>query len=111
MEIPNFINPDTENQLEYIISAAIYFDDEKIHAHQPKNIKTGFVITGRRHHNIYATLFAITNDISSHTKYKHIQGFITSKDLFVSRKEAAIIALSVGQIKLPTLALFSEDLY
>ena len=39
------------------------------------------------------------------------QGFLTSKDRFVTRKEAAQIALDVGQITEPVDILFSEDLY
>lgn len=44
---------------EYILCASIHFDDGKVHEHQPKNIKTGFVVCGRRHHNYYNTLQSI----------------------------------------------------
>lgn len=109
--IPNWINPDTENQDEYIVSAAIYFNDKKLHNNQPININIGFVVTGRRHHNVFNTMEILSNNISLHTQYDHIQGFITSKDYFVTREQAALIALAVGQIKEPTTILFSEDLY
>jgi hypothetical protein len=36
------------NNKEYILSAAVHFDDGKIYEHQPSNIKTGFVVCGRR---------------------------------------------------------------
>jgi hypothetical protein len=39
----------------YIICAAIWYDDKiTTHRHQPKNIKSGYVVTGRRHHNCIA---------------------------------------------------------
>lgn len=31
------------NDKPYILSAAIHFDDDTVHPHQPKNIITGFV--------------------------------------------------------------------
>lgn len=91
---------------EYIICAAIHFESNKVQAHQPRNITHGLVVCGRRHHNCFATVATFE------VKMKEIeQGFITSKDRFVDRKEAALIALAVGQIKEPRDILFSEDLY
>ena len=40
-----------------------------------------------------------------------IQGFLTSDNEFVSRQDAAKIALTSGQIKEEIAELFSEDLY
>lgn len=40
-----------------------------------------------------------------------VQGFITTKNRFVDRKEAAEIAYSAGQIASPKDELYSEDLY
>ena len=93
---------------EHIICAAIYVDDGKEHAHQPKNIYTGYVVCGRRHHNCYATIYLI--DDKEHVK-PHIQGFLTSKDRFVNRQEAAEIAVASKQVWNINKALFSEDLY
>lgn len=47
---------------EFIICAAIWYNDGKEHIHQPKNIKKGFVICGRSHHNCYATASALTSE-------------------------------------------------
>ena len=94
----------------YIICAAIHFDDNKKHIHQPKNIKTGFVIAGRRHHNCFSTFAILSGDITKHNQYKKTQGFITNDDRFVNREDASIIAVSAGQTK-KTDILFSEDLY
>lgn len=99
---------------EYIICAAIHYDDGTEYIHQCKNIKTGFVIAGRRHHNCFATI-ALFGD----KKYKsisHIQGFITSTDKFVDRHKAYIIAKSANQLifgesKHEHPVLISEDIY
>ena len=94
---------------EYILCAAIHYRDGEIYIHQPTNIESGFVICGRRHHNIINTLGqkfffrTVEND--------NIQGFITNLNRFVDRKEAAQIAYNCGQIKSPKKELFSEDLY
>lgn len=93
----------------YILSAATHFEDDTVHPHQPKNIMTGFVITGRRHHNIFTSLKCVGVDrlkLGNST-----QGFITSDDRFVDRKEGGKIAYEAGQIDKPTECLFSEDLY
>lgn len=45
---------------EFILCAAIYINDGKKHSQQPVNIKTGYVICGRRHNNCYQTIKSIT---------------------------------------------------
>lgn len=109
---------------EYILCAAIWLNDGKSHVHQPKNIKTGFVISGRRHHNCFATLAAIGNSlgIEERLKKKIIpegregQGFITNFDRYVNRKEGFYIAQKAGQLlhnihDMSNPTLISEDLY
>jgi hypothetical protein len=91
-----------------IICSAIHFDDGKVYVHQPKNIKSGFVICGRRHHNCFAT-YSIVKGAKLDALNK--QGFLTDNDNFVDRNEAAKIAFENGQISKQKLTLFSEDLY
>ncbi len=97
---------------ETIICSAIYIDDKKEHVHQPINIKTGFVVCGHRHHNCFSILSLIKLDCKS----INVQGFLTSKNRFVDRKEAMLIAIKAGQggnygeMKEGKI-LFSEDLY
>ena len=102
--IPSRDNP------EYILCAAIWIVENEQVVHQPKYGKEyGFAICGRRHHNCFASLRA-----TGYTKDKSTiidQGFLTSKDRFVDRKEAGKIAFECGQIKEETDCLFSEDLY
>ena len=93
----------------YVVCAAIHFDDGKPHEHQPRNVNTGIVVAGRRHHNVYATLTALGVD---HKALGHgTQGFLASDDTFVNRKSAAGLAFGAGQINEKTGELFSEDLY
>ena len=86
---------------ERIICSAIWIKDGDIYEHQPKNIDSGIVICGRRHHNCIAIMDKLNIPFK---KTKKIQGFLTSHDRFVDRKEAAKIA-KIGDY------LFSEDLY
>ena len=92
---------------EYILCAAIHYPDDIEHVHQPRNITTGIVVCGRRHHNIIATVADLANLKSHHVT----QGFLTSRDRFVNRIEAAEIAFYAGQIETRKDSLFSEDIY
>lgn len=100
----------TSKNREFIICAAIHCIKTKTkYVHQPKNIETGFVVCGRRHSNALITVNMIKGfrvDIDN-----HIQGFMTSWDNFVNRKEAGEIAFKAGQIPKETDCLMSEDLY
>ena len=96
---------------EFIICAAVWYQDGLKHESQPRNIDSGFVVTGRRHSNCFATAKAISTTSGNPelvsvikriehrmTQKEHI-GFLTSLDRFVSRKEAWIIAKENNQIK------------
>ena len=97
---------------QYIICAAIWFNDGKKHQHQPRNIDIGFVVAGRRHHNVFLTVADIKDcDYRDYGFSENIQGFLTSDDLFVNRKEAAIIAFNAKQTDNQKEILFSEDIY
>jgi hypothetical protein len=114
-ELHTRLYPEAAAKQEYIICAAIHFNDGKTHTHQPKNIEIGFVVTGRRHHNCFKTAFILAGEEVTkeycRLKGNAIQGFVTSKDRFVDRKEGAEIAFTAGQIDKPTTCLFSEHLY
>lgn len=110
---------------EFILCAAIHFNDGIKHEGQPKNIDTGFIVSGRRHHNCYATLSAIATSINLDERIRLIinkadrdhQGFLTSTDRYVDRKEGLTIAKANNQIyhKMHENEvggiLISEDLY
>ena len=102
---------------EYILCAAIWYKDleNEIKQSLPINCESGIVILGHRHGQCIQTLLALkglrtvtyTPDGAGH----HTQGFLTSKNRFVNRKEAAQIAFDMGQTKDLKGLLFSEDLY
>jgi hypothetical protein len=111
---------------EYILCASIHFDDGIKHDHQPKNIETGFVVCGRRHHNCYMTLKSIGDVIGFEHAIKTMingienkrdgQGFLTNLDRHVDRKEGYLIAKKAGQLlhnlhDATNPILISEDLY
>lgn len=107
---------------EFILCAANYYDDGKEHVHKPKNIKTGFIICGRRHHNCINTFAQMVGFPYTPEGMKlhmtEIQGFLTNTDRFVDRKEAFQIARLADQIIGPNkgdldnyIGLTSEDLY
>lgn len=85
---------------EFILCAAINFNC--------------IIICGHRHSDCYITLI---NLLVKWPKQEHLpcrekQGFLTSKNRFVDRKEAYLIALEANQIKpTETKILISEDLY
>lgn len=94
---------------EYILCSAIWWKNNIIYEHQPKNVDSGIVICGRRHHNCFVTLmqFHPQRELGETI----IQGFLTNTDKFVTREEGAKIAYLSGQIKQEQLTMFSEDLY
>lgn len=92
---------------ETIICSAIYINDDNTHSDQPTNIQIGFVVSGRRHNNCYATIKAIYGDLDKFlaiTEHKNEdQGFITSLNRYVDRNEGFIIAKEAKQLLYPRL--------
>ena len=102
--------PHKIHEKPYIICSAIYVLNNRVYKGQPRNIKEGIVITGRRHSDCYNTLICLDYDMIKN--YEDIQGFLTSNNRFVDRKEAYRIALESGQIEeREHELLISEDLY
>lgn len=108
-----------DNQKEYICCAAIWFDDGLIHNHQPINIDQGIVYMGHRHCNCFASVGKLVRERQEAGIFEKEQGFLTSKNRFVSREEAAEIAISQDQfannfektnVKISHY-LFSESIY
>lgn len=105
--------------MERIICSAIWYRDDKTYIHQPKNIDTGFVVCGLRHHNCFATLSILNPSyVEGANKQNIMQGFLTSEDNFVKRNRAFDIAKEAKQIISREVKedeygvqLLSEDLY
>lgn len=98
----------TQYDNEYILCAAIHWNDGIKRIHQPVNIETGIVFCGRRHHNILNSIYQL---IDRQMTGKETQGFITNLDRFVDREEAGLIAFRAKQTTVTTKTLYSEDLY
>jgi hypothetical protein len=96
---------------EYILCAAIHYNDGNTYVHQPRNITSGIVACGWRHCNCFSILFEIEKSDDKFNKANVTQGFLTSRGNFVTRKEGAKIAFKAGQIKTKQKTMFSEDLY
>lgn len=86
-----------DNSKEYILCAAIWFDDGLVHAHQPVNVDIGIVHMGHRHAHCFASIGGLVKERIEAGIHEKEQGFLTSKNRFVTREEAAEIALSINQ--------------
>lgn len=98
---------------EYIICAAMHFEDRIPHPNQPLNIKTGYVIGGWRHHNCLGTA-ATFRKVKEVTYENYTYGFLSSTGKFYNRVEALKIAQAAGQVGKMTKVkgeLDSYDLY
>jgi hypothetical protein len=105
---------------ERIICAAVWYKEIPIkkeipfESTNPKNCPTGLVFSGHRHGQCIYTKCAVTG-LRDAESGENEQGFLTSKNRFVSREEALIIALRENQVmdikEILGNRLFSEDLY
>lgn len=101
---------------EYISCAAIWYKDvEGTHNLRPVNLDRGIVVCGRRHGDCIQTVSTLAALRSVERGERSIgemeQGFLTSRNRFLNRQEAGELAFKIGQVKVPTNCLFSEDLY
>lgn len=119
MEVEQDINkqlyPEAFYKDEYIICAAIWYEDLPTSKMLPVNIEKGIVICGHRHAHCISAVISMcglrTVTYSEDGVGKNTQGFLTSKNRFLNRKEAGEIAFQSGQISEETNCLFSEDIY
>lgn len=114
-------------QREFILCAAIWVNDGQPHEQQPEGIDKGFVVCGRRHHNCYQTLTDLKGDANEYLESINLrewstrdnEGFMTSTDRYVNRRDAWKIAKENGQIAVGLACsdngedsiLISENLY
>jgi hypothetical protein len=99
------------SDIEYILCAAIWFDDGKFYEHQPINIPSGIVLCGWRHGCIFPQIGGLVSERQQLGIHEKEQGFVTNKNRFVDRKEGRKIAFESGQTDEETGQLFSEDLW
>jgi len=96
---------------EYVICAANYHNDGNDHMFQPYNIDKGFIIGGWRHPCVGQSYMSANKDAK--TWDCCIQGFLTTKNRFLTRAEALELVVSTGQLNKPIIGgeLTSEDLW
>jgi hypothetical protein len=97
------------NKTESILCAAIWLKSASVYPHQPINIPHGLVYCGYRHCSILQQISRIDRISLGIT-----QGFLTSHNRFVDRKEAYHIALNNQIIDINTCrnnTLISENVY
>lgn len=103
---------------EYILCAAIWYKDLPLikpevlepRGFGPYNVDIGVVLCGWRHPNCIYQKSAITGLRDAECGRK-VEGFLTSKNRFVDRKEGLQIAIKTNQTTKLTGILYSEDLY
>lgn len=103
---------------EYILCSAVWFDKVplkneevlRIRGFSPYNIDRGIVFCGWRHANAMYQAVAIFDKKTSELGEVE-QGFLTSKNRFVDRKEAGKIAFEAGQTDKLIDYLYSEDVW
>lgn len=101
------LNAHLENEkIELIMCAANYVDDGIHHSFKPYNIDTGLVYSGWRHPCIFETM-------PKGTVHGCVQGFLTTKNRFLTRAEALELVKETGQLKEDLIGgvLTSEDLW
>ncbi len=105
---------------EYILCAAVWYlelpmvkgDILNNRGFRPYNVDRGIVFSGWRHGNCIYQMVAVTGLRSCPSESgPEVQGFLTNKNRFVDREEAAQIAYEAGQTDKLLVRLFSEDLY
>lgn len=97
---------------EIVVCAAIWVQDDKKRLYQPTNIPSGTVFCGLRHPSILSQLAAYG---IAH-KNRSVQGFLTSKNRFLTREDASELVKNNNQEMVVDRnaireQLYSEDLY
>lgn len=110
IDIERLNNHLNNGKIEYVMCAANYHNDGIDHMFQPYNIDKGFIIGGWRHPccgNSYLASSGFNN------YHDCIQGFLTTKNRFLTRSEALQLVISTGQLQKDIIGsqLTSEDLW
>ncbi len=99
---PKLVIPGVRVSTSYIICAAIWFKDGNKYSHQPRNVDSGLVVCGRRHHNCFLTAFELNGGKKieglNEVNERAVQGFLTSDDRFVDRKEGGKLHSMLGKL-------------
>jgi len=94
---------------EIILCAACLYKNRIKYISQPSNIKDGIVTLGYRHGEAIKMMDLLFPNIK--WCENSVQGFLSSKNRFLTRVEAMQIAYKAKQVEELGCALISEDLY
>ena len=98
-------------ETEWVMCAANWVDDGIDYTFKPFNIDKGLVFCGHRH----PQCFELMNGLYPHELWggKIIQGFLTTKNRFLTRADALELVKETGQLKGDIIGgvLTSEDLW
>jgi hypothetical protein len=97
---------------EQILCAAIWYKDfPRIDVYSVKNITNGVVLCGWRHPQIIGQVVSLLGK-KQYEMGDYVQGFLTNRNRFLDRKEAALLHIeNGGTLEYSTDKLYSEDLY
>ena len=84
--------------MEKVLCSAIWYKDLPTPVYKPINIDRGIVFCGLRHAHCLYQMVAMTGKRQCEVG-EEVQGFLTDKNRFVDRKEAAKIALEAKQVE------------
>ena len=98
-------------KIEYVMCAANYYNDNEDHFCQPYNIDKGFVICGWRHPSVGYSYLGANKEANRWDDC--IQGFLTTKNRFLTREQALELVKTNGQLTKHIIGgeLTSEDLW
>lgn len=98
-------------ETEWVMCAANWVDDGVDYTFKPFNIDKGRVFSGHRH----PQCFELMSDLYPHELWgkSTVQGFLTTKNRFLTRAEALVLVKETGQLKGDIIGgvLTSEDLW
>ena len=115
IKFPKYID-----EIERILCAAVWYKELplikpevlRLRGYSPYNVDKGIVFCGWRHGNCIYQMVTLTGKRSVTPEVgEYEQGFLTSLNRFVDRKEGGEIAFKSGQTDELKTTLFSEDLY
>lgn len=103
---------------ETILCAAVWYKELpllneaplRLRGFSPDNVDRGIVMCGWRHANIIHQKYALTG-LSDAKSGEFEQGFLTSRNRFLGRKEAHDLFVENGGVPEFKGTLYSEDLY
>lgn len=104
-------------KVEYITCSAIWYKKFEQPTLSPFNIDCGIVLCGLRHGHIINQMISLTGlrttSYGENSTGEFIQGFLTTKNRFLTRNESLVLVKENGQLKGDIIGgeLTSEDLW